>query len=417
VTLRFKELILTTYFYETEQEALDLVKTAEKDNDVLLFGGPVPYNLVLSQHRISVPTDYISFDGAALYMGLLKMISMSKETKNKVSIDTISRSIIDQTLHDIGLEKEHFFIHENTNVSNDKLTLFHESLFNEKKTTFAMTCLRSTYRLLQQKNIPSVLILPPETSLRDSIQKSLLNFQSEFFRKSQIVVGLLTINPLEKLNLSYLNQKKQLEIHHSLLGYAQDFHAALFHLNNLHFVFYTTEGMLSKNDPSLFYSLNNVVKKLMNSSIHIGLGIGPTALSAQNKANIALKYCNHKPQKDHCYMIRNGEEVIDLLKINNQKTDLFKTENKAIVKLSEENKVSPILLSKLLKVMDKLDCNTFTAHELSIELSQTERNIRRTLNIFEKKGLAIKIGYEHYNGQGRPKTLYQIKLKEVIQNL
>lgn len=401
-----KDVQLTSYFYNSELESQELVERAERQNDVLLFGGPVPYKIVTQAYTLRKPSVTLTFDEAALYRAFLKAIIAMKSSDLTLSVDTISNATIKQVVSDGLLNETNVYLYSKQNELSEKLIDYHETLYNQGKTTIALTGLRSTYLQLRKKEIPSILILTSEASLREAINKCLLLHQSETFRKAQIVVGTLRCHHAKKPSENYSLKKLQLEIHHLLLTYAQTIHAALFLLDNLNFSFYTTRGMIEKQSIDVFYNLVKNIEQLSPLTVQVGLGIGNSAQQAYSKASIALDYC--KSENQHCCYLVNSQDKVKNLLENTNHVDWFRVDEEWVKSQSEKFNVSPLILARLSNITKRLEKNTFTAEEIARELTQSIRNSRRILNLFEEKGLAKMVGEEHYNGKGRPKRVYKL---------
>ncbi|WP_077329008.1 hypothetical protein [Virgibacillus siamensis] len=407
IAVDFPELTMRYYFYELESEALAYTLQAEKENDVILYGGPTPYEIVTKQHNhtIKKPVTFISYDGSALYYGMLKVFKMMDGVVSNISFDTIPDSAIQQIFSDLNMNCEQYRLY-NHSFQSSKLVQFHKKMIQEQGSCCAVTCLKSSYLKLKD-HVPCVLAIAPESAVRQAVQQSILLCQSERFRQSQIVAGVITVTPYTDFDQDYMISQKQLEIHHVLLSYANNLHAALFSMNNFKFVFYTTMGMLKKADRTLFYTFTKDLRKVLNSEIALGFGVGTTAQTAQRRANIALKYCKQANVKESCFIITDEERIINVLQ-QSLSEDWFRSESKDLSELSEVSGISQVVLMRISKVIQKLDKTTYTAEELGDELSQTPRNARRILKQLEDKGLANLVGNEHYSARGRPKSVYDI---------
>jgi hypothetical protein len=401
----FNNIAIHYYFYKNEMDSVEICKRAEKENEVLLFGGPVPYQMVKKQHTINVPCWYISYDGASLYRGLLEATQKTGKTNNCLSFDTIAETSIAKTYEYLGIKKE-FFISNPDDTNSKNLVKFHLKKNQMEQTDCAVTCLRSAFQELKELEVPVVLVLAPESSIREGLQKLILMYQSLQFRKAQIVVGRLEIVPTEGVEEYFTNQHKDLEINQKLVTYAQKMHAAIFKIDQFNYVFYTTLGILEKQSNSLFYECILKIQNVMKCMTFVGLGVGETALIANRRTSIALQYAKDQGE-DSCYLTIDDQRVINLLTEDNNK-EKYRSGLENIRIIAEKYQLSMIVLERIYDSIKKLEKTTITAEELAGEIGQTTRNVRRTLNELVAKNLARVVGEEQIVHRGRPKIVYEI---------
>ncbi|WP_379968761.1 hypothetical protein [Ectobacillus sp. sgz5001026] len=405
VSTEFTDVELNYYFYKSEREALELTLAAQKEVDVVLFGGPVPYYVAESDPKVKAPLLYISYDGAAFYRGLLHVLVQLELPIEKLSVDMILPQTVNRVYEDLGLSSSSAYVYPTLDGTGKQYFTFHKSLYEGGKTRCAITCVLSTFELLRSEGIPAVLVLATESAIREGIQRAVLLDSSNYFKKSQIAVG--HIHFLDDPDKSeYEGQRIHLERHRQLVTYAKELHADIFAMNRTQFVFYSTRGMLEKRDFAFIEKLLRDLKSISQNSVHIGLGFGNTAQIAGERAKMALVYCK-RFEDDQCFLTLDEEQIVNLF---DNKEQSYRTDDVEIQHLAEQHHVSAMVIKRVSHVLEKLGKTTITAEELANELGQTIRNSRRTLKYFVEKGLAIPIGEEHLGGKGRPKILYQLLL-------
>ncbi|RSK33745.1 hypothetical protein [Bhargavaea beijingensis] len=409
VAKSLNDVKLSYYFYNDDQEAIDKVKEAESREDILLFGGPVPYFRVKNSYQSSLPMIYLSYDGSAFYKGLMQVAFMGGCHLERISIDGIQEAAVRDIYKELGLSSQAIHCYGNPSEEQKKLREFHEKLYNKGVSTCAVTSVKSVHEYLVMNDIPSVLILATESSIKVGIQHSVLESRSHYFKKSQIAVGHIRF--FDEVDLSgYRRQQLHLERHQKLLEYAKLLSADLFALSEGEFVFYTTRGMIEKRNIDFIERLyREMDTSHENRVIHVGLGFGTSAQVAGDRARKSLAYSATK-RGNQCYLIQDEEQVVNIL--SNQQKE-YRTSDRNVFELAKKYEVSAMVIRRVLEAMQALGKNRITAEELSKELNQTIRNSRRTLNEFVEKGLAVQAGEEHFGGKGRPKFVYQLLMNEV----
>ncbi|SIT73489.1 helix-turn-helix domain-containing protein [Edaphobacillus lindanitolerans] len=399
---------LSFYFYHDEQEAINKVIEAEKKEDVLLFGGPVPYFRVKNTYQSPLPMIYLSYDGSAFYKGLMQVAFMDGCDLESVSIDGIYEEAVRDIYKELGLSAEAIHCYSIPNEEQKKLRAFHEDLYKKGNSTCAVTSVKSVHEYLRKKGIPSVLILATESSIKVGIQHAVLESRSAYFKKSQIAVGYIRF--FDEADLTgYKKQQLHLERHQKLLEYAKKLSADLFSLSEGEFVFYTTRGMIERRNNDFIERLfSEMHASNENRVINVGLGFGTSAQVAGDRARKSLAF-SAKKRGNQCFLIQDEETVLNLL--SKQQIE-YRTSDRYIYGLATKYGVSAMVIRRILEAMQILGKNRITAEELSKELNQTVRNSRRTLNEFVEKGLAVQAGEEHLGGKGRPKIVYQLLLDD-----
>ena len=74
--------------------------------DVCLFASPVPYEYARRAGVISVPSTYVRLDGGALYAALLRASRSPGYDIERVSVDVLARSSVDEAYAEVGLSAE-----------------------------------------------------------------------------------------------------------------------------------------------------------------------------------------------------------------------------------------------------------------------------------------------------------------------
>ena len=89
--------------YRREREAPEKVARLGAAIDVCLFASPVPYEYARRAGVISVPSTYVRLDGGALYAALLRASRSPGYDIERVSVDVLARSSVDEAYAEVGL--------------------------------------------------------------------------------------------------------------------------------------------------------------------------------------------------------------------------------------------------------------------------------------------------------------------------
>ena len=139
--------------YRREREAAEKVARLGAAIDVCLFASPVPYEYARRAGVISVPSTYVRLDGGALYAALLRASRSQGHDIERVSVDVLARSSVEEAYAEVGLSAEGVRLRQDPG-SPAALAAFHERLWRMGETSVALTCLESVSRRLSRAGGP-----------------------------------------------------------------------------------------------------------------------------------------------------------------------------------------------------------------------------------------------------------------------
>lgn len=405
------------YNYKDPHEAVDLVRKHVKTDDVFIFTGEVPYQMVMNQNEdIHKPLLYIPHDGISLYRTIFEMTYHHQVSLERISIDTISEDVIQEVFRELGVPYPQVYLISELCPENDPLTWgdIHLRLWKENKVDCIVTTIRSTYNYLVKNKAPVYGVRPTQSVIRECLENAKSLGLLQYAKSGQVLIQLIIIDRLSELihyhGSEYEVQKVRLELYKRLLDYAQEIEGAFTPLgNDDSFLLVTTQGAYQRyTGGKLLNPIPDWVLENMPITVSVGIGEGQTGSEAEAHARIALKYAQQSGGGCSFLVTTNGDVNGPL---TNEKPPSFAYQlDGKLFEIAKQAKVSPATIGKLSSAIDKLQRNQLTAVELSQALKITPRATRRILSHLEQSKVVERIGEESTSNTGRPRTIYKINL-------
>lgn len=396
--------------YSREVEAVDIVRKNHQQADVLLFTGPIPYQLCLGLS--TKPSVYINYDGTGLMRCLIQILYYGKGDITKISLDTLAFDKVKTLYAELGLSFDSVYCHASQDgATMEELLEFHSSLHREGKTSVAITCLSSAYEHLKRAGLNVYRITPTYNSIVQALQTAEILFETKRSKAAQIATGIFKIVDWQSTDdvADYLNKRKSLQLHGALLQHAEYMQGSVAFDGAGEYTLYVTRGALGDEHFDRAVSMIKDVRSKVDVVLAVGLGTGMTILDAETNAKAALAKSLHEDYGTVYVMLEDGSTIGPLadasaLRYSNR------TEDPLVIAAADQAGLSVATISKLMALQDMLGKDTLTANEVSTGLRLTIRSARRILAALEEAKLAVVVGEEQPAGRGRPRRVYKLML-------
>ncbi|CAH8242886.1 hypothetical protein WJ0W_000095 [Paenibacillus melissococcoides] len=147
--------------YRQEEEAPGLARELADKVDVLLFTGPVSYQLAKNQHQLDIPSLFVPLTGSGLYAVLFRL--ERKLDVSAITVDTLSRQMLVSTFRELGHMRTAY---EGEPLPSWKeLVEFHRGHYEAGRSCCAITAIRSVALQLAREGIPCEWIVPTEQDI------------------------------------------------------------------------------------------------------------------------------------------------------------------------------------------------------------------------------------------------------------
>ncbi|OAT85044.1 hypothetical protein A6P54_19550 [Bacillus sp. MKU004] len=390
---RLNGIDLIPYIYSEPQEAEKLISTIVPC-DAVLFSGALPYFFTKEACKeLTVPVLYLEQDETALITSLFHILQYHEIKPEHVSIDLMDTAFVDHIMTDLHLQNPPQYVMDYKsslphNFSINEYATFHQRLFQEGKTRFALTSIHSVYDRLVQLNIPCMRMIDPAKSLMRTINEA----------RSQALLSKRKASTIAAVRLIVQEKNSGLQ--------------KLVHL---------MEGTLQKKDDDSAYtvfsnrgSIENLLETAefhsffqVNQPVLAGFGYGHTAAQAEENAETAISFASKYDTESCAFIVNEDKELSGPYPDKNKKQQL-KYNHPDMLSLAKQLKLSPANLSKIMQFYRNRTFRDFTAAELSDYMQISRRSAERILKKLVDNGSARITGEEMTYAQGRPRAVYEL---------
>ncbi|MGD9570112.1 MAG: transcriptional regulator [Sedimentibacter sp.] len=411
----YKDIEMVGYMYKDVTETMTLINQCINNTDLILFAGPIPYNIARKNEEGDIPMLYVSYSGTALYKALFNYINEECLAKNKClrfSVDTIHKTTVEEMLKELNLTNYEIYVNDSFTISSKELEKFHTDLYNSGKTDFMITCLTSTYDKLKSNGMCTYRIIPTISSIREALNMVYLEAQNIISKKAQLCVGIMKIISFsnnEGYNFSKYEQSRiRLAVSEQFIDFCEEVKASMKFDGGDEYIFFATRGAIEKL--TNYYRFMPIIREITEQNsidVCVGLGYGYSANEAEKNSRDALKYAiNHK--KNCCYIIMEDGKVRGPLQSGRIIEFYSSSQDSNIASIAKKTNLSVMTINRIFGVIDSYGKNAITASDVAEVLNITKRSARRIMNDLEQAEIVKVIGEEQPIGRGRPRKVYGI---------
>jgi DNA-binding transcriptional ArsR family regulator len=376
--------------YRHEDETPDVVRDAGPRVDALLFTGVVPYTLAAGAGLVDRPAMYVPYSGATLLRALVELLRLGHDV-SRISIDTLSRADVTETLVEARLPTDHVrVLPYRPGLTSQDLVDFHLAAHDRHGTTVALTCLGSAYHQLEHR-LPAVRLAPSRHSIRATLQALVLATTGAHSGDAQVALGIVDLPAADEelaADLAVLGG--------SLAGLPDGSRLAV-----------TTRGALEKATDQFtrLPFLDGLAAR--HGSAHVGFGLGRTAAEAEALARRAV---NRARSVGPVAGVVCMKDDIDIVIAHDAEGDVRPAVEESTGLLARRAGLNPQTLERLRELVAAEEEPGITAHRVAEHLDVQQRTARRILKRLERAGVAVPVGSRQEGRTGRPPIVYRVRL-------
>jgi len=396
--------------------------------DAVLFTGPLGYRRGTRGLPVAaVPTVYVPYSPLWLYAPLFAVTD--RDSLRRVSLDSLDLGVLETTYRELGLLPEAVAVYEpaSDDPSPEEVAAFHRRAMEEGRSTCALTCVLSVYRLLRAAGVPCLWLVPSRVALQEALEKLLYVAEGVRARGARIVVGL--VRPHDGLVHSRDDghpskaARLRLRAHELLLSQVEEFDGHLVDSGSGDFQFFTTRAHFEK--ATGLYSHWPLREKLVRAGLEMsaGVGLGATAGEAGANARAALGEAI-RGGDGACYVMLEGRRLIGPLGPGAPEDGPEALEQGPWARehgpgslghgpwareLGEAGlalAAGPASLPRTLATLDRMS-GDFTARDLALRLRVGLRTAHRLLLKLREAGSVVEVGRESSGPRGRPRRVFR----------
>ncbi len=408
-------LSLVPYPYNSERETLAILNQCAPVSDIILFTGPIPYAIARQAGGHSLPMFYVSYSAGALHVVLLSHVEAHGRRKGdplRMSIDTLESFSVHKMLDEYGATQREVHVCERkTTPTEADLVAFHQQLYRDGRTDFAVTGLTSAYQRLCALGIPAYRLTITEAAIRVALSLVDMEAGKMTQRDGELCVGTVrVINGAAVRNESpseYENRRLRLVLMNQFIDFCEEIRASIRIDDDDTYVFFANRGALEPNAQGDRVTL--LIEKARASlpfELSVGLGYGHSAYAAEQNSREALRHAMH--QGKGCYITMLADGSLHARRPEGPSIRyVSRTEEPWMLELSEKSKISINVISKVASSMTERENASFSANDIAGTLGLTLRSARRILQRLEEAGGIAYAGREQPPGAGRPRKIYR----------
>ncbi|CAL9355419.1 hypothetical protein [Streptomyces sp. NPDC095602] len=378
--------------YRHEDETPDAVAGARSRVDALLFTGVVPHTLAAGAGLVDRPAMYVPYSGATLLRALVELLRLGHDV-SRISIDTLSRAEVTETLTEAKLPTEHVrVLPYRPGLTSQDLVDFHLAAHQRHGTTVALTCLGSAYHQLEHR-LPAVRLAPSRHSIRATLRALVLATTGAHSGDAQVALGIVDLPAADEelaADLAVLGG--------SLAGLPDGSRLAV-----------TTRGALEKATEQFtrLPFLDGLAAR--HGSAHVGFGLGRTAAEAEALARRAVNRARSVGPVAGVVCMKDDIDIV----IAHDSGDVpgpAAAPAEATGLLARRVGLNPQTLERLRELVAAEEESGITAHRVAEHLDVQQRTARRILKRLERAGVAVPTGSRQEGRTGRPPIVYRVRL-------
>ncbi|RXT02778.1 transcriptional regulator [Ammoniphilus sp. CFH 90114] len=417
VSKAYPSLKLLSFGYKEVGETSDLVEQCINQVDVLLFAGPIPYQIACEKVKTQKPMIYLPHTGASLYRVFFQLLRQHfnryQGDRLKFSIDILTKEEVEERLEELDIIVDQMYVKEyNIGLETDEIMQFHYDLWMDQKVDAVLTSVASVYKNLVELGVPCYRIFPTKSMIHDGLQRAQLEGENVHLSDTQLAIGIINVDNFSKKRSSseYEIQRKKLELEQILLDYKEETQALMNWSDRDEITFVTTRGVMERttNHFSCSPLLDQIISQL-NLTVSIGIGLGRTANEAESKAREALAKAKSSGG-GNCYIVMQDGYVDGPVGEEYRLVYSVRTDDPERIKIARQAGLSVATINKMISYCENHGSSKVTAVELANGFQITIRSARRILSKLEQSDLAVVVGEEQPVSKGRPRQLYDLKL-------
>lgn len=408
--------------YQDPREAGDLLDALRGYCDVVLFTGQVPY--AIARDRAGgvdqgPALQVVPHSGADLYRVIAQVLRESGGRFPVASLDALDQGTVERVFRDLDLPVPHVFEVDDHNgdlayTSSHDWAMAHAQAQADGTAEIALTCLASTFAVLSEQGRKVCRIEHTRVTIADALQRAFLTAELWQSRSGQVAVVLVQVTGTAgQLTLSPGRSRELMEAQSLLVETAGDLRAQLTQRDLGTYVITSTVGVV-END-LLRQSARDPLAALLatSSEVRIGIGTGPTFVSAQAGADDALRATS--PATPALILLPDGQlRGIDEIRSSGTQSA---GRDQAVMALADQLGVGTQSLRRLLQAIRSVDTDAVTARQLSDAYGIQPRSARRLLRALTEAGYATEVGRRSGPRTGRPQTVFAVDLTGLSEAL
>lgn len=396
--------------YQKLSQIPSRVRAITEDTDVLLFAGPLPYDVAERAGVLTRKAAFVELSGSSLYGAMLRATSRPEIDLTRVSIDSLGGDAIAEAYDECGLNRAKVRSHAYDGPDSVAgLTDFHRTLFERGRTTGALTTVDSVARELHDAKVPVIRVRATGSALRTSLRTAAFLGAGTVLEDAQIVVGLVEIPDMRRRTGTrgagpWATQELRLEIVRALRAETDRAQISVMPRDDHSLALVGTLGSITEITKQFSAApFVNEVRRATGVTPYVGFGMGSTGSVAEANAELALSDARAGAAERVFVRLRDGSTIVMAV------ADDRVGGAPVPVDAKHASTVRTLLDGLSDAAADsRVDAQVIDAQLAAELLGTTARTARRVLQELAKEGLAWPLPSESSTAPGRPRQRYRL---------
>lgn len=389
--------------YRSETEAPAKAAKLQQDVDVLLLAGPLPYDIVSAAGVVDIPMTYVPMSGASLFSTMIRATMTHDLDLTRISVDSLGRQDVREAYAEIGLQVRRVLVRSYDGpTSAAEFASWHEQLFRDGRTSAAFTTVPSVERRLGQAGVPVFRVRQAAASFRVALNTAALLGSGSRLEDAQIAVGIVVVpHPPRSTTSIDWQHEVRLAVHQVLHREARMTDAMVLPRDERSYLVATTLGSLELATDNFHVApFVAAVQDQVQVPVDVGLGLGSTALEAEERALLALDHASRE-DADRCCVVKQDGTVLALpARGRDRVRTVCTTHAKGLA-------IAARIAASLRKRGHTDEPLVVDAEDTANALGVSVRTARRLLGDLMREGLAWQMP-RPAAGRGRPRRYYRL---------
>lgn len=419
-----KNIQIQKYPYEIFEDLEQILDTAQKKEDALLFGGKAVHDFAMGIVTPLIPWKFIDKRETSFLKAFVDALKQGYDI-SKISIDSCDDyryAMLSSIYWVTGINNIHICNVESEIIEFEFLSkhyvwkIFdnHKKKYESKEVTCCFTCYDSVFYMLKENNIPVIRIDFTVSDIMDKVIQLKNMYEDSLNDKSEMAVIVMEFDLCEKsynqMDLNAINLHK-LSIMKEIYKFSDNLQGIISVSENISgAMIVTTKKMLdveTDNLTQLKFIEKTRHESIITMSIGIGLGANPKICheNALRAKELAKNFGG-----DCIYLICDKTVIGPIFEkrdILQEKEDI----HERISSISEDTQLTNNQILKLLKLKEQYSLDVFTSKQLADLYGCSLRSINKLISKLEDAGYVKVIGKANVdNRKGRPYRLIKIKM-------
>lgn len=392
---------LLPFPYRHEDETADVLALARAGSDAVLFTGIVPYSIATAAGTLDRPAMHVPYNGATLLRALVELLRLGHDI-SRVSIDTLRRDEVMETLTEAKLPTEHVHVLPyRPGLTSQDMVDFHLGAREDERARVAITCLGSAFHVLDQQT-HAVRLAPSRHSILATLQALVLTTAGRHSGDAQVALGIVDLPESDAADADDAADVAALAADLAALG------GSFARLPDGRRLVVTTRGVLEQVTERFTTLPFLDGPAARHGTAHIGFGLGRTAAEAEALARRAVNRA--RAVGDVAGVVSLGDDI-DMVLAPTAVARMDATpggapESTAV--LARRAGLNPATLDRLRELAGERPEEGLTAHRVAEHLKVQQRTARRILKRLERAGVAVATSGRQEGRTGRPPMVYRI---------